>query len=380
MKKLLIILIGLVLPYATWAAPATWRSVTVVGTNITMPTIPGTVIASGTPAVGDVLTASSASGTNGVWSGPTWYQYTATDAEGGTLYGTASTNAFASNLVNFAVSYLSAAWGGYTTNFSTVAKIGYGGMDVTATAKNNAGVFSIGDGNGLDQHLTNNNIIFNIGDHAGQEQAFSDSDEIFNYGPNAGKLQTGTFASDVFNHGRNSGYSQLVDGSAVMNYGLLSGSNEQIHNSGGLYNYGDNSGLNQVQYHGNGIYNYGENSGQYQTLTNASDIYEFGKETAVLNGTGLTHIFLAGSGARGTNSNNWVAGDSAYDYFFPGASMRVEGPITTASTLSIGDSISVGATNQWKLGDYATNTVTLITTNYVEVTINGNVVKLAVVR
>lgn len=97
------------------------------------------------------------------------------------------------------------------------------------------------------------------------------------------------------------------------------------------------------------------------TLTSCTDIYSIGLyANQSLTGTGLSHMFALGSNAVCTNSNDFVIGDSAYNYFFPGASAQFD------------NAVKVGTSTTWKLGAIKTcSAVTIVLTNYIEVVING---------
>ncbi len=73
-----------------------------------------------------------------------WTSYTNSDFEGGTIYGTASTNLLVPKIVDFAVNYLTNFWGGPAAIVSIGGYAG-GQPDLGTLGVDNADVFSFGD-------------------------------------------------------------------------------------------------------------------------------------------------------------------------------------------------------------------------------------------
>jgi len=337
------------------------------------------------PASFQTVTLSTSGGGGG--GGDTlWYSYTAMDSEGGTIYGTGSTNSLLPNAIAFAATYLTNFYG----DFSAIISMGtYNPDPVALSQSENAGMIFMGDLAGLGINATNswdavsigysagraatlNNCthFFNLGNSAGQLDGFTNSSGIFNLGYNSGFSLLGLRANYCFNFGDSSGGGYYEDTVDVFNYGHSSGTSVRLTNCGDIFNYGISAGSGTVGSNQHDIFNFGHGAGSADVLNDASDIYSLGNTANnSLVGDGLSHIFVIGSGGKATNSNDYVFGDIAYNYFFPGAKVSFSGGggSEVASVQSDGSITTGGNTNRWSFG---AQTAPLGTTNLV-VTVNG---------
>lgn len=125
----------------------------------------------------------------------------------------------------------------------------------------------------------------------------------------------------------------------------------------------------------------GENPLSGSTLANGSGIIAIGKRAGYgKDYTGKSHMVMIGDNANSTNSNDFVFGDNAYNYFFPGASARFDGPVTAQGTVTApafnGNKMSSG---QFQLYEAALTpadagvTLDFSATNALSITLTGNV-------
>jgi hypothetical protein len=200
--------------------------------------------------------------------------------------------------------------------------------------------------------------LFNIGNQAGAFATFESSAvEIHNWGFRAGHAAKYIDIDDVYNYGYNAG------GSAV-------------HQQGDhIYNYGDWAGYQAKITNSYYLFNFGYQSGKGTAYTDSGDIYNLGHNANSLRSfVGKFHMVALGSGAKTTNSGDFVFGDSQYNYKFPGASFTTASGITTPNP-------SGGTGTPWKFGAFKSSPpVSLVSTGYIEVEIGGVIRKLAIIQ
>lgn len=261
-----------------------------------------------------------------------------TDMEGGTVYGSGYLNP-QSIRVQIAENYLTNFFGEPSISLS----IGNASADPMVMAQNGANVFNIGYHSGEGMTVTNVYDVYNIGDANSRTLSLFKSDDVYTFGDNNANNVYGTNVVDIFGIG----------------YGNLTGA--KLDGPFDIYALGNQCFVNAKLTNCNNLYAIGQRAGYAMTLTSCTDIYSIGLyANQSLTGTGLSHMFALGSNAVCTNSNDFVIGDSAYNYFFPGASAQFD------------NAVKVGTSTTWKLGAIKTcSAVTIVLTNYIEVVING---------
>ncbi len=210
------------------------------------------------------------------------------------------------------------------TNSDTVFAIGPNTLQSATVDNGSSGIFAFG-GLGDSAKFDGVSVIYGIGDSVLNSAVLSGAGSVFSIGVGALDSAMLTNSTRVFAIGVNTAAS-LVDhdgatdiyafGTDALSTSTLTNSTSQIYAVG-------NSALQGATLDGSsGIYAFGGSALLGVSLTNASDVYAFGANTLVGSGfpAQVTHVFLLGSGAQATNSNDYVFGDSAYNYFFPGAS------------------------------------------------------------
>jgi hypothetical protein len=227
------------------------------------------------------------------------------------------------------------------------------------TANTNSMIFNIGDSNGDYASLTNCLEIFNIGDANGQV-IITDGFDIYNFGFGNGQYYS-TNAEYIFNIGTGNGTSGTIfDGvSWAFNYGVLCGIFGTYTNVDHIFNYGTAAGANQA-------------------LTNSSHIYAFGNNAGRYLSGSWTDLMLFGDHALPTQNHQTVFNVGAVG---SGQIFQFQNGNTNQFTVDWEGSITAGSTNRLKTGPVITGvTVALTTTNYLELTINGVVKKVALVQ
>ena len=250
----------------------------------------------------------------------------------------------------------------FTNGSSTITAIGNNALN-SATMDGSGSVFALGDNALGGVLLTNASTIFGFGSSAGQNMAGSMS-EVFAVGVSAADTLTGDSGSEIYAYGSHAMHDVTLTNSPT-----------------GIYMFGKEAGALAHFDGGSHIYGFGQSALLNASLTNSSDIYVIGSSTA--SGT-LSHVFVAGSGAVATANNQWVAGDSAYTYHFPGAYMTLNsqtnqisdnGTALTYNGVAVGGSGSGVSTTVTPLAYSGTNitgfncltnnaTYTLVLTNH----------------
>lgn len=247
-----------------------------------------------------------------------WTNYTAIpDPEGGTVYTTALLNPISDNFVSYSMNNLTNFWG-YP---GMVMSIGYPPIDTALVATSeNTMIFSIGDNGLKDASLTNNGDFFFYGDGLGQNATFDSCGKFALLGSNGGR---GTYShvSGLYSIGDSATSGTFVQCGQLYDFGGSSGTTRHADTCNDLYNFGTLAGNGTAITNSQNIFNYGYRTGEGGVINNCSDLYFFGYVAGMnLTLTGITHAFIAGSGGSVTNSNDWVAGNTTYNYVFPGTS------------------------------------------------------------
>lgn len=280
------------------------------------------------------LTNWSKLSTNAAGGDLVWLAYTnGPDIEGGTVYGATTTNSFLPGVIDFAANYLPITEGG---DFTVAVSIGYPNFNPRQTALANTFTFAVGGWNLSSATLTN------------------DADDTFAYGYS-------NFSSSIIDGGGEHhayGTAQFSNANLVNNhtsYGLgrANFGNAYMERNSYLFANGESCFQASTLLTNQDLYAWGR-AFQGAVMTNCSDIFGAGADVGanlVLNGK--SHIFIAGSRGQATNSNDYVFGDNAYNYFFPGASARFDSLVTGVSgfsTPSTNSASEVVATNGITLG------------------------------
>jgi hypothetical protein len=202
------------------------------------------------------------------------------------------------------------------TNSVEIIGIGHDALS-GATITNASGVFAFGNNALTTMTLgSGSGGVYALGTDVGDSLfVLGTSGEIHAIGPTAMSQTTLTNnVQAVFAYGRGSlGFSTVNNSVDLYSFGLFNMDSTLISGSSGIYSFGEN-GLGGAH------------------LTNSSDVYTFGKDAgANLSGI-FSHVFLIGSGATATGNNQWVAGDSAYQYKFPGTAGFILGGTTNQIT------------------------------------------------
>lgn len=323
-----------------------------------------------------------------------WYAYTNTDIEGGTTYTTASTNALYANTVGFAVNYLTNFYG----DISSIISLGIYTPDPSTFASNNAAILALGDfagqgatnincisinyvgaGAGQNAYLTNAQDV-SFYDASGQNAVISNSlrltfkdyhsgnSSVFQDGNNSISLSGGGGQSSVFTNCQ----SLTLDGGGSTSF-FTNSTTIQIRGAGA----GSGSAFSKIV----GLDLIGHDVAQQCYFTNVfgGGFYGFdsGRGSTIYDSTAVTAIGgYSGHNLNGSFTNLVIIGQSSVS------------PATgTHDQVILGDDMSFktgspgSGASPWKLGTVISNaTVTLVTTNYVEVSIGGTVVKLAIVK
>lgn len=231
----------------------------------------------------NTLTSNGSSPSSPLWNGsalgggggPTlWYQYTTPDAEGGTVYGTGSTNSFFTNMVRFSNNYLTNLWGDYSGSLS----IGVFTPDpATLDSGQNVAIYNIGDSSGSSMVSTNSFNIYNVGNNAGRSFSSQASRDIFNFGLASSGNGVSTNSSSILNLGFHAGENSRVTNSQnLVNIGLFSGTTTITTGSSGLFNFGYDSGQVMTSTRSHNIFNYGWDCGFQSTNYDSSQLFNLG--------------------------------------------------------------------------------------------------------
>lgn len=229
-----------------------------------------------------------------------------------------------------------------------------------------------------------------IGRSAGSSAALNTSSYLYNFGQQAGMSQKLTNTSAVYNWGSFAGMSQVVtNGQKIFNLGYNAGYASKSDGAQAWFNIGDTAAYQQTNTAGNQVMNIGAQAGDFTDLeyvtnflaighlagkqsqiTNSTDVLLIGNNIMNLAGSGFNHVAVIGSGGKVTNANDFVFGDSDYNYFFPGASARFDGPIIAANKVQFapGSTNFITQTNATEINAYVQNqkSLRLFGTNWVD--------------
>lgn len=199
---------------------------------------------------------------------------------------------------------------------------------LTADVTNVDGVILVGSSSGSGSILSPSDYIYGGGDLTLQSAALTDSYDVFADGVlslNSGQL---TRCFNIFANGASAMQEVTIEDSHDF-YAFGNDAMDSFHGTTNHDIYALGSGLRSA------------------TIDNSSDIYAIGNDAGnLLSGDGLTHIFLAGSGSEATSSGDWVAGDAAYRYKFPGTEGAVfAGTVTGSGYASAGPGFKSYSTN-----------------------------------
>jgi hypothetical protein len=208
--------------------------------------------------------------------------------------------AFATNTLEVVAIGAGALSSSIVNDSTAVHAIGSSSMS-GAVILDSDGVYAFGGSTFNGAVTTNSSGIYAFGSSA-MDSAVMEADDVYAYGISA--LATATlspFSGTIFAYG-SSAMSGMV-----------------VSNAAELYAYGTSAMANSTGDGQSQIYAYGDSALEGSTLDTAFDIIALG--TSAGQGgdfTGLQHVMILGSNGQATNSNDYVFGDSAYNYFFPG--------------------------------------------------------------
>ena len=225
--------------------------------------------------------------------------------------------------------------GSFSTNVNTTYVFNHGAFAGYTTYNiDSFNLYNLDDTTGYGTYNTNASFIFNRGDGTGQSQYNQDSNDLFNDGYAAGNLQTNYSSSFLFHYGDFAGYrawsSNEVDRFAIGVQTITGSTNYSNQDS---YFIGTYAGALSFLTNNLRTTVLGHYSMTNTTLSDGRDNWTIGN-WANNNRTlaSITNTFELGSFGTVTNSNDFVFGGSAYNYYFPGASTTLEGPWTNHST------------------------------------------------
>ncbi len=181
--------------------------------------------------------------------------------------------------------------------------------------------------------LTNNTDLVAIGFGAFDQAAITNSTGIIANGILAMAGASVYDASDIFAAGQGTLQSSLMTNltSSVTAIGANALKQSHLDGSFNVTALGANALQSSTLIGSGDIYAVGGSSLASSALTNSSDIYGIGNGINI-SGNSLSHMFVVGSGGSATNSNDWVAGDNQYNYFFPGLFATFGGAIKLSGT------------------------------------------------
>jgi hypothetical protein len=245
---------------------------------------------------------------------------------GGTIFGLSNNAAHLFSIADNGNSLLSG------TNKAAAYIFGDGTVQTTAATG--------GSVNPLTADLTNGDGIILVGSSVGSGSILIPADRIYGSGDSVLNNAILTGSVDIFANGRLSMASAIFDNSFdIYAYGEEAMQEAIFGDSHDIYAFGHDTMDSFVGNTNHDIYAFGS-ALRGAGLDNSSDIYAFGNDAGTgLTGDGLTHIFLVGSGSEATASGDWVAGDAAYRYKFPGTAGATFGgpvsvPLTNAASLA----------------------------------------------
>jgi len=206
------------------------------------------------------------------------------------------------------------------TNSSAIFAIGAFWSDIGAS--NLFGFYGLGDSIGGSTLFRDSSEVLALGDSLFSSATVTSSDDLVGIGHSVFNSTVSQQNDDLFTFGHLGFSSAVITNSQdIFGFGYAPVFDARVTNSSQIYAIGQ-AVLDTAKVSGSSdIYAFGGSPLRTSTLTNVSDIYAIGNgagQSVSLNGK--SHIFMLGSGALATNSNDYVFGDSAYNYFFPGAS------------------------------------------------------------
>jgi len=184
-----------------------------------------------------------------------------------------------------------------------------------------ASIYSVGDETYRNTIVTNASQIFTFGFRGFDSGTISDgSDHLVGIGAYPFYGTTISGSDHLFSFGEETFVDAVVNSSSgIYGIGFEPFNSSIIDNSGGIYAYGLTALQQSTITNSSNIYAIGEEAGGGMSGDGLSDIYIFGKSSGVV-GDNISHVVILGTFGTATNSNDFVFGDTAYNYFFPGAS------------------------------------------------------------
>jgi hypothetical protein len=216
------------------------------------------------------------------------------------------------------VSVLDSASINASDNFYIIG--GQAGSGLVAN-NNSIKVYAFGDNALTSANLDGAESIYAIGSGALNALLSTNSIGIFTIGVDAGNAMTAQNVNALFALGPSTFTGANIDGSDnLFAIGVEALGLSRVTNSEAIFALGNEALRNAVIKNSSaGIYAFGQGTMKTAVIDSSSDIYAIGEDTGANIGlTNKTHIFMLGSFAQATNNNDYVFGDSAYNYFFPG--------------------------------------------------------------
>jgi|GEM_PF-6555116 len=208
---------------------------------------------------------------------------------------------------------------------------GYG-----ATFTDSFKAFGFGDSIFAPATLNGSGYIFGVGyDAFGGQATLDNSFYAFAYGKSSMTSAQVTNSESIFAYGHNAlGGATVVDSSQIYAYGYSVLDSSSLVNAEKVFAFGKDTLAGSTINGAYGLYAFGDRAGQGSSLTNCDDFYAFGTAAGAGMVGEFDNVFLIGSRAVATGNNQWVAGDAAYDYFFPGPSATFNSVIHGTNTYS----------------------------------------------
>lgn len=285
-----------------------------------------------------------------------WYQYTATDQEGGIANTTSSTNGFLTDLVRFTGNFLTNMWGEPSENVSigggtpdpgTLTNwLGMGNYNIGHNAGNgsivdptSSAISDLSSSAGINMVISNSSNILNLGNLSAFQGVIRNSSDINNLGPQAGQNSIIEGSTFIGNIGKGAGDSAAITNSTIVLNFFQGGLSQVLSNvtdmlnvgsSGGSFQVANDSytvinfygGVSAVQSGSHEIGNFGLSAGNFQTNINSFDIENYGNV----------------SGLQGYNSNTFNVFNGQH-----GGEFQVN--FDSARLLNLGDGSGIHQTN-----------------------------------
>jgi hypothetical protein len=192
--------------------------------------------------------------------------------------------------------------------------------------------------------------LFTFGDHALNAAAITNSSQIYGFGNDIFDTATFNNANNIYGFGKSILSSAVVDGaSSIIAVGPDTLAEAEITaNSTEIFMLGSEAGSGIVLSSSASIYGIGNSALADAVFTNSLDVVAIGNDAGSgMQGT-FSHVFLVGSSAMATGNNQWVAGDDAYDYHFPGTAGAGFASVITATngvaSMALDAAVSIAAT------------------------------------